>query len=340
MISLLNIIRKDFLLIIRDKVGLALLFVMPIFLVILMTLALDSTFRTEQLSNVKVYILNNDSSIVGNKIVSNLGKTNFYVTVINNNELKKAKTDVLNGEYSLLISIPENVTKKIKNVVKQEILKQIPDNNTEIDTNYIANIELLFDPTMKETFKNTVKDKLNKVISDVKTQIVFKSFTETIYKITGIKNNELLKTKIVNVSEKAFKKKKLPTSTQHNVPAWTVFGIFFIVLPLSEKIIFEKNGGAANRLKTTPVNCTMVMFSKVILYSFISLLQVSALLLIGVYLFKYLGLPTLEISGIQTIVSVFIFTFIIGLASSGYGVFVGTIAKNQQQQQFLVVYQL
>ena len=36
---------------------------------------------------------------------------------------------------------------------------------------------------------------------------------------------------------------KIPTSVQQNVPAWSLFGIFFIVLPMAGAFIQERING-------------------------------------------------------------------------------------------------
>src|SRR5690554_7994767 len=53
-----------------------------------------------------------------------------------------------------------------------------------------------------------------------------------------------------------------PTAVQHNLPAWTLFAIFFIVIPLSINIVKEKNQGTNVRLKTLPVSSFHLMLSR------------------------------------------------------------------------------
>ena len=44
-------------------------------------------------------------------------------------------------------------------------------------------------------------------------------------------------------------KELIPNSVQHNVPAWTLFAIFFIIVPLSINIVKEKSQGTFVRLR-------------------------------------------------------------------------------------------
>jgi ABC-2 type transport system permease protein len=45
---------------------------------------------------------------------------------------------------------------------------------------------------------------------------------------------------------------KRPTAAQQNVPAWALFGMFFIVVPLSGSLIRERQTGSLLRLMTMP----------------------------------------------------------------------------------------
>src|SRR5690606_36243538 len=115
-----------------------------------------------------------------------------------------------------------------------------------------------------------------------------------------------------------------PNSAQHNVPAWTLFAMFFIVIPLSINMVKEKNLGTFIRLRTNPVSGATVIAAKTITYLLICMIQCYMMLAVGVYLFPVLGLPALEIGGhfmMLTLVALFC-----GLAATGYGILVGSIA--------------
>ena len=308
---------------------------MPVSLVLIMTLSLDSTFRTQQFENVKIIIINNDSDIVGNNIISKLDSTNLFNITISekstDENIEVIKQKVLNGEYSLLIFIPENSTKKILVTVKNKIFSQLNMKDSIDNIGLTNNVELIFDPVIKSTFKSAISENLKRIISDIQMQIVYRSYSNALMQITGNENSGLLSEEILKVEEKSLKKKTLPSSTQHNIPAWTIFGIFFIALPLSEKMIFERNNGTLDRLKISPVSHYLFLLSKIIVYSFISLTQALLLIVIGVWLLPELGLPELKIYEFTTVINIVVFTFFVGISATAYGVLIGTIAKNQQQ---------
>ncbi len=59
----------------------------------------------------------------------------------------------------------------------------------------------------------------------------------------------------------------IPNAVQHNVPAWILFGIFFIVVPLGINLVKEKNLGTYIRLRTSPVSYVIIMGGKIVTYT-------------------------------------------------------------------------
>lgn len=338
----LNILKKDILLVLRDRVGLALLFIMPISLVIIMTLLQDSTFKALEEENIKIIIVDNDNDIVGKSIIEGLKKSNIFDITQTDEKgdtisINNAKQLVSKGFYKMVLVIPKKTTKTIRRAISKEIKIQMPSLGAKHNINnkkYNSEIEIIFDPIIKSSFKKAILGSVREIIAKVQTQLVFKSYTKTIKKITGRKNDNLFPIDIVTVTEKSigkFAQQKLPTSTQHNVPAWTVFAIFFIVIPLSGQIIFEKTEGTLFRLKTTPAPYYLLMVSKILLFTFIAVIQALLLVIIGIYILPLMDMPQLVIKDFYQIIDIVIFTFFIGIAATGYSVLIGTIAKNQHQ---------
>jgi len=124
-------------------------------------------------------------------------------------------------------------------------------------------------------------------------------------------------------------KELVPNSVQHNVPAWTLFAIFFIVIPLSINIVKEKSQGTFVRLQTNPVSNSVVLAGKTVTYLFICMIQFYMMVAVAVFLFPHLGLPSLNVEGnlfLMSIVALFS-----GFAAIGFGILLGTIAKTQEQ---------
>jgi ABC-2 type transport system permease protein len=80
----------------------------------------------------------------------------------------------------------------------------------------------------------------------------------------------------------------VPNASQHNVPAWTIFAMFFVVMSLGSGIVREKQSGSFMRLKTLPTNYLVAMFSKQITYLGVTMIQAALIFSIGAWLFPYI----------------------------------------------------
>lgn len=69
-----------------------------------------------------------------------------------------------------------------------------------------------------------------------------------------------------------------------SVPAWLVFGMFFIVLPLTHSLLAERHNGTLLRLRTFPLSSGRLLLAKGLSYGLINLLQGGLLLAIGLLL--------------------------------------------------------
>ncbi|MCG2460196.1 ABC transporter permease [Flavobacteriaceae bacterium F89] len=326
---------KEFLLLIRDMGGISILFVMPLILVVTITLIQDSTFKS--IKDVKIPILwvDNDRGTVSENIYANLTKSNTF-NVIHKDTEEEARDLVFKGKYQLAVIIPANLS--------SDLGKKIDDNVTGIlsqfglekgstsDSAKIAQkeIRLYFDPATQFAFRSSVKNGIDKMISQIESRTIYRVFQEQLSgdgtKITFNAEGLISFKEIVPTRGD---KEILPNSTQHNVPAWTLFAIFFIIVPLSINMVKEKNQGTFVRLRTNPVSYATVLGGKTLIYLCVCLIQFSLMLLVGLYLLPTLGLPQLDLSGRLPLL--FLVALFAGLAAIGLGLLLGTIAKTQEQ---------
>ena len=80
-----------------------------------------------------------------------------------------------------------------------------------------------------------------------------------------------------------------PSSVQQNVPAWLIFGMFFVVLPLSSLFIVERRDGTLARLAAQRVPFPLILAGKIAPYFLINLAQAGLMLLVGRSVVPWLG---------------------------------------------------
>lgn len=340
--KLLISIYKEILLLKRDPGGLVILFVMPLFLIITITLIQDSTFKTATESKIPILLVDNDKGEVSQMVMKNLGSTNSFSVITENGgkpiDEAFAKEKVFDGDYQLAIIIPENLSSGLKAKVDENVAKIMEGFGTEDSTAVAApsvqntkpkEVRLYFDPATQTAFKTAVQSTVDKMISQIETKSIYNAFSEQLGEesTAAFEQESFISFKeIVPMFEN---KAMVPNSTQHNVPAWTLFAMFFIVVPLSINIVKEKNQGTQVRLRTNPVSYATVIGGKTITYLIICMLQFYLMLVVGIFLFPKIGLPVLELNGTFGLMS--IVALFSGLAAVGFGIMLGTLAKTQEQ---------
>ena len=334
-------VKKEILLLQRDFGGLVILFVMPLVLIITITLIQNATFKSLSDNKIPILLVDNDNGSISETVKDNLNKSGSFSIVSEMDGIKlsetSAKEAVFKGKYQLAIIIPEKLSSDLQIKVDQNVNKILSGFGVADSTNTIKNqlvvgqkeVRLYFDPATQMTFKNAVKSAIDKMISQIETQSIYKTFQDQLGEsdtpIFDQKSFISFKEIVPTVNNKEI----LPNSVQHNVPAWSLFAIFFIIVPLSINIVKEKGQGTQIRLITNPVPYAILIAGKTATYLLICMIQFLLMVAVGVYIFPYLDLPVLDVSGKMILMmTVALFS---GLAAIGFGILLGTVAKTQEQ---------
>jgi ABC-2 type transport system permease protein len=126
---------------------------------------------------------------------------------------------------------------------------------------------------------------------------------------------------------------QLPSAAQQNVPAWSLFGMFFIVVPLSNILIVERREGILARLMTMPVSMASLVLGKLTAYVMVCLVQFLCIAMVGRWLLPLLGTDPLILDRQQP--AIFITAVISALAATGYGIMLGALSRTNQQANVL-----
>ena len=325
---------KEILLLKRDIGGIVIIFVMPLLLIVTITLIQDSTFKNLEGSKIPIIFIDKDQSEVSKNIKSELESSKTFQLLTNYNE-KSAQEAVFSGEYQMAIVIPENLTKDLNSNIDSKVQTIVSSFGLEGDSAKTPKaapkakeIHLYFDPATNAGFKNSVMNSVNKMVFEIENKKIYKAFQDQLGTEENLEENKNL------ISFKEITPKKgamdvMPNSVQHNVPAWTLFAIFFIVVPLSINLVKEKSQGTSVRARISPTPYFVHILGKTCTYLIICMIQFLLMVAVGVYLFPYMDLPAFDVAGkMFQLMTVTLFS---GLAAIGFGVLLGTLADTQEQ---------
>jgi len=327
---------KETLIVIRDKAGLAIVFVMPMALLIIMTLLQDSSFKKISKSKTPILLVDSDNDSLGISIKNGLINSGYFDVIENYNGQKLTENKINNlvsdGLFQLGIVIPDSSSIIIRNTVKRYILVCM-NQGLSVEKIYkeVINVKIFIDPLVIQSFKNSIISSIENFTTKIEMKIISTSLTEEINKrFSGNKNITFNGDKLLSFDEIIASTEPdmiMPNSVQHN--AWTIFAIFFIIIPMASHIIKERNDGSLNRILTMPVPYIIILFAKIIVYTVISLILVVFLFSIGYFVLPLFGMPELNIG--NSFLAIVLVSLSTSLAACGYGVLIGSIATTHYQ---------
>ncbi len=337
--------QKEIRLLLRDWGGLAILFVMPSVLLITITVIQESTFKAVGDSSFPVIWVDEDEGEVSQLIRHSAAENPSIslVTSYQNQQIDRhlAEKLVSEGRFQIALIVPEGLSeglsqkvgKNVEMIMEQFSLDpgQVATPRSEKVSPNIDNIEIsiFFDPAAGQSFRNSIKNSIEKMLANVETKKIYEHFQEQM----GLESvPAFLEEEAISFKEIIAQKGNdgiIPNAVQHNVPAWILFGIFFIVVPLGINMVKEKNIGTYVRLRTSPVSYVTIMGGKILTYGLICLIQFFLMLLIARYVFPMVGLIPFR-PGSQLDLMIII-AAVSGLAAIGLGLLIGTLAQTQEQ---------
>ena len=342
MLKLRSSIVKEILVLIRDKAGLAILFLMPMVLIFVMTLIQDTTFRKLDETNLQILMVDNDHDSLGREIENGLSLTGFFSvkTSLNGQQLNenKLRQNIADGSYQIGIVIKEGATAALRNKAKTLIEKALSQKEEEgidkkTENQDSATIIIYFDPVIQNSFKQSMVNALDNYASKVESKIIFQTFAREIQPLLPEESDLSFIGESGLSIEQTYASNKynevLPNTVQHNVPAWTVFAMFFIIIPLTGNIIKEREDGSALRLKLMPGSYLTVLVSKIAVYISVCLIQFVLMLAVGMIFLPLMGLPALEPGTHPG--ALIVLSLAVAFAATGYGVLLGTVATSHEQ---------
>ncbi|MDF1654524.1 MAG: ABC transporter permease [Coxiellaceae bacterium] len=327
------IIIKEIRLLIRDKIGLLILFILPVFLLVMVSLSQQNT--DDPAKSLSVLLLNQDTGKTGQKISKQLIKkadfkiTEYQLSPIDTKE--KAEQQVAKGHYDAFIIIDKNLSKDIKKNLRQLATKR---SKAKITLNSVL---IYTDPTIPKSVVKSLKSGLDYMLQTIQLEAT----QNTLIRSRQITNSKSvtqwfnLEQHFASASQTNDKEAPAvsPNAVQQNVPAWTLFGMFFIVIPLAGQMIRERSMGVIQRIRIAPVFQIVHIIGRVICYVVLNIVQMSFMLLIAVFLLPHFGLPALNLGG--NLGFVYLIGFCASLAAIGFGLLIGMYATSYQQATIL-----
>ena len=312
-----------------DREALVLLFAMPIFFILVMTFALEGVFQAGSKGHpIEIVVVHKNGGPIADRAIADLRRMEGFILIQTYDGMaltsEKAEQLIYKGAYPLALVFPEGYT--------EQVLKTTNDPEKEKVIVY-----LISDPAINFQLLATVKGAIQGAIER---QVLLARFPQRLKERLGtfggmegqlenlIGEHERSGVVFIHTFPKGFNVARRPTSTEQNVPAYTIFGVFFIVLTLASSFLQEKKDGTFQRILTAPLSKAALLIGKLLPYYFVNLIQIGLMFSIGVVVF---GVKLGDFAALAII------SFALAAAANGLGLMVAALGKTEAQVNGLSV---
>lgn len=312
--QLVQLVRKELLLLRKDTHALALLFVMPAFFILLMSLAMRDVFRPGHDRVFSFYLVNNDTTVLSDRIADALRARREFRDVGQGSETVRTQA-IRNGDVFFTVVIPVGFTRSMT------------------DSTAAIPVKVLAGPAVSESITQLFVAAVREAV--VAAYVPAKVATLLPFSPNAISGRSLISAGAMDrlVEDRTLSPAGVssvrPTSVQQNVPAWLVFAMFFVALPLSTTWLQERTQGTLARLRSIGVPSRLLLAGKLIPYLLVNAIQVVVMLAVGVWVVPALGGDALTLG--HSIAGLAIIALAVGMAAVSYGLLIANLVATTEQ---------
>lgn len=311
------IVGKEFRALSRDIHGLMVLFVMPAIFILIMSLALKDAFTPSTLQNISFTIVDLEQKKLTQDLSDQLKASGYHFLESGGTSITDIEQQLRRGELDFALVINEGFEKA------QVDFKSVPTSPP---------LRLLINPSINPIVDQGFQGQLFEVLSRQKIKIIMRLNGISLGPPAegGLSERERsFNTSMVALEYPATEEKKRPTSVQLSVPAWLVFSMFFVVIPISTILIKEREAGTLSRLSTMQVSGLSILLGKLIPFFLINQVQAVAMILVGIYLVPKLGGDALQLG--PSLIGLWLMTSVTSLAAIGYALLIAVLVRTTDQ---------
>jgi ABC-2 type transport system permease protein len=264
------LIKKELLALARDVHGLAALFAMPVMFIIIMSLALDDVHSPP------------------------LRSLRYAVDARDRGELAQSLLGQWQRNHGAPQPLPEDWQAQLRAAHLKYVLVLQAGLSEELALPSLptqARIQLLAEPGINSNLFNSLRAELSGTAGELKARTALAN--------TGAPPPPTASMQTLVQAERFATSGPRPSAVQHNVPAWLVFGMFFVIASLSSLLVQERSTGTLARLQSLGVPHGVLLASKAVPYLGVNAVQAALMLAVGVWLMPLIGGEALSLSGIH-----------------------------------------
>ncbi len=349
MTKLPSILCKELLVLLRDPIGLAFIFLMPLAVLLVVTMVQDGSFKNVTKFNLKAALVDEDGSETSRSLAQGLARVEGVQLLTEQSgrplDRAAARALVTQGKAQVFVVIPTGLGRNAA-AAASHWAESVPAGQPPAP----LAIETYFDPGISAPYRALVTLALQSLAHGKEFELAMRAWGDALPKEIGKRlppgaRLPALKDELAapafrpgqaitiaapaSASTRDGQADQLPDMTQFNVPAYSVFAMFFIVIPISSCLLRERQEGTLTRLLTMPVRPVELIAGKLFLYLGVAMVQSAMMLAAGCWLLPALGTQPFILTA--SLPALIVITGATAVAAVGFALAVASTAGSTEQ---------
>lgn len=266
---LMALVKKELLSLSRDVHGMAALFLMPMVFIVVMSMALKDVY-SPTIKTLNYAVANQDAGKLAGVLVERWTKEAGAAQPLPD----RWRDELVAGRLQYVL------------VIDPGFSEQASDMNGKGE----AKAHLLAEPGMGQAMFEMQRMRLLSVVTQLRAEVLLAQLDLGINVAAMVKQTPVAAERVSVAGAR-------PTAVQQNVPAWLVFGMFFVVASIAGLFVEERACGALARLRSLGARPWQLIVGKIAPYVLVNAIQALLMLAVGVWLMPVIGGEGLSLAG-------------------------------------------
>lgn len=298
---LLALMKKELLALSRDIHGMGALFIMPMVFIVVMSMALKDVY-TPPTKSLPYAVVNQDQGKTSTKLVERWAKEAGVAQVLP----EKWQDEVRAGRLKYVLLVEAGFSKVMD----------------DLGSKGEAKARLLTEPGLDNSVFETKRMRLLAIAAQLRVEGLLAKLPRKL-DASALTGDAPVAAERMTVGPR-------PTAVQQNVPAWLVFGMFFVVASIAGLFVEERACGALARLRSLGAKPWQLIVSKIVPYLGVNGMQAALMLAVGVWLMPWIGGEGLSLQGVNW-AALLLMLFAISLAAVSLALAVACLVSTHAQ---------
>jgi ABC-2 type transport system permease protein len=336
---MLAIARKDLTLLVRDPGALVVLFLMPLIFILVMSLALSGLYSPRG-SAVVIAVVDQDGGPFSAVFVRSLAGSGGFDVLVDgpNGKLDRAAAEklIVAGKAQVALIIPAGIGEAVQAKMTGTgaasadiVLVSDPALSPQVLAPVRGAVQSLAE---QAAFRFAAPAGIDALFAQIETRGVSvpPGLADAVKQQMGAGTSQAGSPVAIKEALPAgIRRERRPNAVEQNVPAYTLFGLFFIATRLASNIIDEKQLGTFRRLLAAPVGRATLLAGKLLAFILVNLVQVAVLFAVGVLVLPHIGLPPMTLGAHPE--NLILVSLAVSLAATSFGLFLAAVARTEAQ---------